>query len=126
MRKNHLLIIFGLVILSSCNTKIEKDSARILVTYNNAISEHRHNVQKTKDAIAPIGLSRQEQTALFGSSWIQNNWNEMRIKYKIDSLENAFFLNYGEDEFNILSLKTSENFESKMNHQNQIYIKTSP
>ena len=93
MEKIHLLVFFGLVVLTSCNTKIEKDSARILVTYNNAISEHRHNVQKTKDAIAPIGLSRQEHAALFGSSWIQNNWDEMRIKYKIDSLENAFFLN---------------------------------
>ncbi len=103
MRKIHLLVIFGLVILSSCNNKIGKDTTKILVTYNNAISEHRQNVQKIKDTIAPIGLSRREQTALLWVSWIQNDWNEIRTKYKIDPLENDFLKKYGEDEFNILS-----------------------
>ncbi len=126
MEKIHLLVLFGLVVLTSCNNKIEKDTAKILVSYNNAISEHRYNVQKIKDTFAPIGLSSREQNALLGTSWIQVNWNEIRTKYKIDSLENDFLEKYGEDEFNILSLKTSENFESKMNYHNQNYIKTSP
>ena len=126
MEKINLLVIIGLVILSSCNDKIEKDTTKILVTYNNAIYEHRHNVQKINNTFAPIGLSRREQNALIGTSWIQDNWNEIRTKYKIDSLENDFLEKYGEDEFNILSLKTSENFENKMNSNNHNYIKTSP
>jgi len=75
MEKIHLLVLFGLVVLTSYNNKI---------------------------------------------------WNVIRSKYKIDSLEKYFLEKYGEDEFNILSLKTSENFESKMNYNNQNYIKTSP
>jgi hypothetical protein len=126
MEKIHLLVIFGIILLNSCSNKIEKDTTKILVTYNKSISEHRHNVQKIKDAFAPIGLSKREQNALLGTSWIQDNWNEIRTKYKIDSLENDFLEKYGEDEFNILSLKTSENFENKMNSNNHNYIKTSP
>lgn len=75
-----------------------------------------------RNAFASVGLLRLEQTALLGSSI----WNKMQIKYKIDSSVNAFFFNYRENEFNILSLETNENHESKMNKENQIYIKTSP
>jgi len=127
MKSTYLLVLcIILMLLGSCSSGINKDTTKILVTYNNAIYEHRHNVQKIKDTFAPIGLSRREQNALIGTNWIQDNWNEIREKYKIDSLENDFLEKYGEDEFNILSLKTSENFENKMNQKDQNYIKTSP
>jgi len=113
MKKFYIFFI-GLLILSSCGNNIEKDTAKILVTYNEAIAKHFQKLQEIDEISAEGGWSQSEQTAVYGVNWRQKNWDKIRSESIIDSLENNFFEKYGEHEYNILSIKVSDNFKNKM------------
>ena len=113
------LLVFLSLLITSCGDskedRIEKETAKILVTYNGAISKHKINVEETKRSSRVLGLSNMQMEMLYGSDWQQRGWDTLRTYYKIDSLETAFKDTFGEDEFNVLQLKVDSNWNEKMN-----------
>ncbi|MBS9768044.1 MAG: hypothetical protein KGV44_10980, partial [Flavobacteriaceae bacterium] len=51
----------------------------------------------------------------FGLDWEQKLWDKTYEKYKLKDLKKEFKQKFGEDEYNILSLKINEYFDKKMN-----------
>ena len=93
---------------------IERESAKILVTYNDAIGVYKQNVQKVIESARLFGWSNRDLTILKGSNWRQDGWDTLRVYFKIDSLQMSFKEKFGEDEYNVLRLKIDENFNEKM------------
>lgn len=122
MKKSLLLLLSIFVLTVSCGEsdkerqhRIEKETAKILVTYNSAISKHKLNINETIRSSRVLGLSNMQMEMLYGSDWQQKGWDTLRVYYKIDSLETSFKNTFGEDEFNVLQLKVDNNWNEKVN-----------
>jgi hypothetical protein len=118
MKKIILLLISISILTVSCGEnkkeKIEKETAKILVTYNEAISKQKIAVSEKIEAARFFNLTDTQFKMLNGSDWQQKGWDTLRTYYKIDSLETAFKNTFGEDEYNILQLKVDNNWNEKM------------
>ena len=95
--------------------KIEKETAKILVTYNKAISTHQLAVNEKIESARFFNLSDMQFKMLNGPNWQQEGWDTLRVYYKLDSLRTSFKNTFGEDEYNVLQLKIDENWNEKMN-----------
>lgn len=121
--KKLLLLLFSVLFLTvSCGEsqqekkdRIEKETAKILVTYNEAISEHKLAVNRKLESARFLGMSNMDIKMLHGSDWQQKGWDTLRVYYKIDKLETSFKNTFGEDEFNVLQLKVDNNWDEKVN-----------
>lgn len=94
---------------------IEKKIAKILITYNDAISKHKKNVNEVYEGARFFNLSNTQLKMSKGFDWEQKGWDTIRVYYKIDSLEKSFLNEFGEDDFNVLKLKIDENWDKKIN-----------
>lgn len=119
--KKLLLLLFLSVIIISCGesekekqARIEKETAKILVTYNKAISDHKLAVNEKIEGARFLNLSNMQFKMLNGPNWQQEGWDTLRVHYKIDSLNTTFKETFGEDEFNVLQLKIDDNWNEKM------------
>ncbi|MCG8732591.1 hypothetical protein G1K46_06180 [Tenacibaculum finnmarkense] len=92
------------------SVKASAKKNKILVTYNQAISEHKKAVSKIKLMLkyAP-GMSQ-----LLEYNWRQKAWDTMAVHYNIKKLKGDFRKEFGEDEFNKLILEIDQNWNRKM------------
>lgn len=94
--------------------RIDKETAKIIVAYNDAIITHKKKVKEAIEGAHLFGISYSNIDFFYGSDWRQKGWDTLRVFYKIDSLEKAFKNNFGEDNYNVLKVKIDENWNKKM------------
>lgn len=111
MRKvKKITLLIGLLFIIACGNNVEKDSTKILVVQNDLITKYKKEINEIEtNPIASIAIK------FNGPNWRQDKWDKMFQNSALDSLKNAFKESHGEDEYNVLSLKISDNFEKKMN-----------
>lgn len=107
MKVRKIVLTVVVFILIACGNNIEKDSTKILVVQNDLITRYKKEVSEMENN--PFS------NILSGTNWKQNTWDDIYVNSKMDSLKSVFEIEYGEDEYNKLSLKLSDNFELKMN-----------
>lgn len=128
MRK--ITLIFFTIILFSCGNKpkeekqvnkiknqteaIEKQSVKILVTFNQAIKEHKKAVSDVYEMARQLNWSDRTLSKM-RPNWKQKGWDTLYVHFKIKKLTSDFKEKFGEDEFNKLQLKIDENWNKKMN-----------
>lgn len=117
MKKSLFLLLIIPIFITSCGQskkeKMEKDTAKILVTYNKAIAAQKKAVNEVYQSAQLVGYTNQELLYLKGVNWQQKSWDTMRVHYKIDSLENSYSKLFGKDNYNILKLKIDKNWNEK-------------
>lgn len=116
MKKRYFCLLVSVLLLNvSCGEsekeKIEKETAKIIVAYNDAIATHKKEVRETINGANLFGI---DVDFFNGANWRQKGWDTLRVFYKLDSLEMSFKKNFGEDNFNILKVKIDENWNNKM------------
>ena len=123
-----IIFIFFILILISCgNTSkeekqvnktvtkaLETQSVKILVTYNQAIKEHKKAVSEVYEMAKQLNWSDRTLSKM-RPNWKQQGWDTLYVHYKIKDLTSKFKEKFGEDESYKLQLKIDENWVKKMN-----------
>lgn len=125
--KKIIMLLFGLLLITtSCGEskaekavsievaekariakEIEIQSAVIIVEYNKTIGIFKKEFFEVKSS--PM----YDFVSAANPNWKQNLWEEVKEKSEINKLVNTFKKDFGEGEFNILSIKIDDNFSSK-------------
>ncbi len=128
MKKIILLLLSSMLMISCGETKrekeariaketqqqIQKETAKIIVAWNNAISEFKKEVDKSDSAMSIF--SSENKLLLRGADWKQKLWSKISSKYRLQEKGNQFKQKFGQDEYNILDLKVDDNFDKKMKY----------
>jgi len=101
------IFIFTAAISSSCGSRIEDDTATVLVKYNQAISDYHEDISHARTAL--------NDRLMIQANVYQALWNQKYEEHKLDSLLNWFYVKHGEKEYNKLKLKVDDNFDRKVN-----------
>jgi len=97
--------------------QIEKATAKIIVTYNDAIAAHKRNVEKVKESYrfwSNYGQKGVNALKTINGNYEQRSWDTTYVYFKLDSMENSFKERFGEDDYNVLRLKIDDNFNEKI------------
>jgi|GEM_PF-2602565 len=118
MKKKLFLLLSIYILIISCGEskkdRIEKKTAKILITYNEAIAKHKKAVSEVYQVAHLWGLSNNDLILTKGVDWQQKGWDTLRVYYKLDSLQDDFYNLFGEDNYNVLKLKIDDNWTNKM------------
>lgn len=92
---------------------IERETAKILVAYNEVISQYKEKVQAKIDAARFLGWNNRQMNFWWGFNWEEEIMDTLMVEHKLDSLHASFYIRFGEDEYNLLRLKVDENIDRK-------------